>query len=407
MAALTGHRVAPLSDADAARLRPANRAGSVQCRAAGGSATLLLYGEVGYDVTALGVTQALAAAGPVNSLDIRISSIGGSVIEGWAIFNALARHPAAKKTVTVEGMAASMASIIAMVGNPIIMPENSYMMIHNPSGIVAGGPDDMRTMADLLDHMRGVAAQTYSDRSGQAVPVVTAMMDAETFMDAQQAVALGFADQVEQPLQMAAALDLDRLPTMPARMRASLSASMSGAPRKDPKMAEKDDTTPPAPAAPPAPPPPAPPHVEDGQPGALPVDVPDQQRPNTPNSPGYGPADPGVVARACHAAGFPQLTARLIEVKASMKDVSADIERAKGIADVATKMRQPNMAAPAIADGVGLETFKAMAFAAKAGADPKIDTARPHPAGQAEQPAMLSSRDINDRARKQHEAAKH
>ena len=415
------HRAVPLSDADAARLRPADKAGTVRCKAAGGTATLLMYGEIGYDITALGVTQALASAGPVDTLDIRISSIGGSVIDGWAIFNVLARHPASQKTVTVEGMAASMASIVAMAGTTIIMPENSYMMIHNPSGVAIGGPNDMRSMADLLDHMQAVAAQTYSARSGQPVPVVTAMMSAETFMGADEAVALGFADQVERPLQMAASLDLDRLPNMPARMRASLSASMRGAIRKDPLMVDAPDTTlppvippvvPPVPADTPQPavvvptPVPAPPHVGDGLPGALPVDVPDTSRPNTPGSPGYTPAEPVAVARACQAAGFPQMTTRLLEAGLSMTDVNADIERARNILQIATSMKQIDMAGPAIADGVGLETFRAMAFAAKAGAEPHIDTAQPQPSAQPGTPqAPLSSREINARsqaARTQH-----
>ena len=125
-------------------------------------------------------------------------------------------------------MAASMASIIAMVGTTIIVPENSYIMIHNPAGVCFGGGDDMRTMADLLDHLQGVAAQTYAARTGQPVAVIIAMMDAETYLDAAQALALGFADQVEAPMQIAAKLDLSRLPTLPAQMRAALTQARAG-----------------------------------------------------------------------------------------------------------------------------------------------------------------------------------
>ena len=369
-------RPAPLTDGDAARLKPSNKLGRVALRAGGSdTATLLLYGEIGYDITFPGVMQALAAIGDVSTLDIRLCSIGGYVSDGWAIYNALARHPATK-VVTVEGLAASMASIIAMVGDTIIMPNNSYLMIHNPYSVAVGDADDMRAAADLLDHMQGVAAQVYADRSGQPLDVVQNMMDAETYLDAEQAVALGFADQVEQPLKVAASMDLSRLPAMPAAMRAALI--------KETKMAKTDDkpTDTPvdgapvtSPSAPPATDAPA--HTDDGEPGALPVDAPDDRRPNPPASPGFGPADPIALAEACAKAGFPELTVGLLRAKASMSAVQADIVRAQEITQVGKATAAAQMVAPAIAGGVSLETFRAMVFAGKAEGEPQIDTARP------------------------------
>ena len=81
---------------------------------------------------------------------MRINSPGGSCFDGVAIYNALARHPA-HKTVWVDGFAASAASVVAMAGDEIVMPENTMMMIHEPVGAGAGTAADMRAMADALD----------------------------------------------------------------------------------------------------------------------------------------------------------------------------------------------------------------------------------------------------------------
>ncbi|EPA7601349.1 head maturation protease, ClpP-related, partial [Escherichia coli] len=79
---------------------------------------------------------------------LRIHSPGGDIFEGLAIYNALKNHPA-KKIVHIEGMAASMASFIAMCGDHIVMPENAMMMIHAPRGVTAGVSGDVRRFADL------------------------------------------------------------------------------------------------------------------------------------------------------------------------------------------------------------------------------------------------------------------
>jgi ATP-dependent Clp protease protease subunit len=162
-----------------------------------GVAEMRLYGIIGKEITSAGVAEALAEAPYAERLDIRISSNGGDIIEGWVIYNALARHPAAQKIVTIEGLAASMATIIAMVGTEIVIPSNSYMMIHNPIGAAIGGPEDMRRMADFIDHMRGVAVGTYARRTGLTTDRVSELMDAETYMSAEQALLLGFADRIE------------------------------------------------------------------------------------------------------------------------------------------------------------------------------------------------------------------
>ena len=194
-----------------------------------GTPELLLYGVIGDEVTAMGVTQALASVPGAPRLSIRICSIGGSTSDGFAIFNALSRHPAREKVVTIEGMAASMASLIAMAGTEIVMPSNSYMMIHDPAALAVGGAERMQRIGEHLGHLRDVAAQTYASRSGQTVARVREIMAAETYLSAEQALALGFCDRIEAPMQVSASLDLSRLSSMPAEIRAVLETGAQSA----------------------------------------------------------------------------------------------------------------------------------------------------------------------------------
>lgn len=119
-------------------------------------ADIYIYDEIGFwGVTAKQFISDLNALGDITHINLHINSPGGDVFEGIAIFNALKTH-GASITVYVDGVAASMASVIAMVGNPVIMPENSFMMIHKPFGFTGGDAEDMRTYADLLDKVEAV-----------------------------------------------------------------------------------------------------------------------------------------------------------------------------------------------------------------------------------------------------------
>lgn len=214
---MPNRRAAPLPEAIAARLPQSDKPGNIVFRAAAeGPAELLLYGEVGWEITALGIADALKAAGPTAPVNVRINSVGGSVFEGFAAYNTLARHNG-PVTVTVDGVAASMASLIAMAGDVIAMPVTSIMMIHNPSGFVVGEATDMRDLADLLDQLREPMIATYAARTGQSRDAIVAMMDAETWMTAETAQQNGFADQVEQPGEAppAARLDLNPFAKVP------------------------------------------------------------------------------------------------------------------------------------------------------------------------------------------------
>ncbi len=138
-------------------------------------ADIYIYDEIGFwGVTAKQFISDLNALGDITHINLHINSPGGDVFEGIAIFNALKTH-GASITVYVDGVAASMASVIAMVGNPVIMPENTFMMIHKPFGFTGGDAEDMRTYADLLDKVEAVLLPAYAQKTGKTTDEIAAM----------------------------------------------------------------------------------------------------------------------------------------------------------------------------------------------------------------------------------------
>ncbi|OJV00602.1 head maturation protease, ClpP-related [Nitrobacter sp.] len=146
------------------------------------------------------------------------ASAGGDIPSGFALYNMLDRHPA-KKIVTVDGLAASMASVIAMAGDEIVMPSNSMLMIHNPWGAVNGDSETLISFGEALAKMRDTIAETYVARSGQPMDDVLTMMSRETWLSAQEAVDMGFADRVEEPRKMAARVNTSRFLNTPLALR--------------------------------------------------------------------------------------------------------------------------------------------------------------------------------------------
>jgi len=169
---------------------------SIRNEAEADAADVLIYDSIGaFGVSASLFAQSIQAiAKPV--LNVRLNTPGGNVFDGIAIFNALRAHPA-KVVVHVDGLAASIGSVIAMAGDEIRIARNAYMMVHNPFGAVAGDAEEMRAMAATLDKVRDTLAQTYADRSGKkSVREIKQMMDAETWLTAKEAKAAGFADTI-------------------------------------------------------------------------------------------------------------------------------------------------------------------------------------------------------------------
>ena len=173
-------------------------------------AEILLYDEIsafnneGWGlVNAKSLINKIKALGNVQNITLRINSVGGDVFEAQAMYSYLKSHPA-NITVRIDGLAASAASLIAMVGNKVIMPSNALMMIHNPAGGVWGEAEDMRDTAEILDKIRDTIANVYIAKTGLEREKVITMMDAETWMTATEAHDLKFCDEVTEAVEVTA-----------------------------------------------------------------------------------------------------------------------------------------------------------------------------------------------------------
>lgn len=184
-------------------------------------AELLIYEDIGEGwfggLSAKQFAEDLKALGALDLLDVRINSYGGAIFDGFAMYSTLARH-AARKTVHVDGVAASAASVIAMAGDEIRVASNGFVMIHNPWGFAQGNADELRKQAELLDQIRGAIAGVYVARTGLGVDEVLGLMDAETWMDSAEAVRLGFADSVTGEMKMAARAEPGRFRHAPSAL---------------------------------------------------------------------------------------------------------------------------------------------------------------------------------------------
>lgn len=157
-------------------------------------AEIWIYDEIGFwGTTARGFASDLAGV-TAGSIALHLNSPGGGVFDGIAIHNSLVDHPA-QVHVTVDGIAASIASVIAMAGDTVTMGRGTEMMIHNPSGVVLGQADDMREMADLLDRLAVDIAGFYKTRAGGRRDAWLKAMAAETWYSADEAVEAGLADK--------------------------------------------------------------------------------------------------------------------------------------------------------------------------------------------------------------------
>lgn len=164
---------------------------------------LRIYGVIGQwwdDISAKMVIEALGKC--TGDLLVRVHSPGGEVWEGFAIYNAIKRYDKGRKTVVVDGIAASAASYIAMAGDEIVMPENTMMMIHDPLSLAFGTAEEMRKEAEVLDKIKDSIVTSYR-RCGKSDDEIRQMMADETWMTAEEAKALGFCDRVGQPNDLA------------------------------------------------------------------------------------------------------------------------------------------------------------------------------------------------------------
>lgn len=292
-------------------------------------AEISIFDEIGsWGVTARDFIAELRSL-DTTAITLSINSPGGSVFDAIAMYNALRQHPA-KVTTKVMGVAASAASLVAMAGNTIVMPENAFMMVHNPINFAYGNAEDLREMADLLDKLSASLVATYVARTGRSEDEIKALLAAETWMSAAEAVEQGFADQIEPALRIAASFDLERIPE---NVRASIALEAAPAPATDP-----------APAAGPAPAP--------------------------------EPAAPAALASRIHASAIASGLGDYADVFAlhcaTFEDAREAIAAAREVKALCEVARMPEMSAQFIRNRVALAEARAQVIAALAAAVPNV-----------------------------------
>jgi ATP-dependent Clp endopeptidase proteolytic subunit ClpP len=164
---------------------------------------------VGYEVTASGVSAELKRLAAGDDLTIRLNSFGGDVFDGLTIYQRVKEHKG-RVTVMIDGIAASIASVIAMAGDEIVIAEHGEIMIHDAWTVAAGNASDLRSVADRLEAASTQIAGIYQRRTGRDMEQVRAWMASDFYFGADAAVANGFADRVMGGERMAAKADLTR-----------------------------------------------------------------------------------------------------------------------------------------------------------------------------------------------------
>lgn len=168
---------------------------------ASGVATIRVYDTIGPDwagmIGAETIAKALDGLDSAEPVNVRINSGGGDVFEGVSIYNLLAER-AGDVHVSIDGLAASIASVIAMAGDTVAMSEAGQFMIHRPYGILLGDADEMRAYADILDKIQESISGVYQSRTGRDGEEISGWINAETWMSSSEALERGFIDSVTE-----------------------------------------------------------------------------------------------------------------------------------------------------------------------------------------------------------------
>ena len=185
----------------------------ISAKASGKTGELYIFGQITdtkwYDDenTPTSIKQALEDMGDIDTLEIRVNSEGGSVFAGLAIIGVIDNFKSKKncKTVSiVEGLAASMASVIACSADKVVMKENAFMMIHPASSFAWGNSEDLRHTADLLEKVDGQLRDIYMKRFNDSREKLNELVDAETWLTAKEAKGYGLCDEIQESVKLAA-----------------------------------------------------------------------------------------------------------------------------------------------------------------------------------------------------------
>jgi ATP-dependent protease ClpP protease subunit len=171
---------------------------------------IYIYQEIGgAGVTARAIQRELARMTDAQEVTVHISSPGGEVYEGYTIYNLL-KNSGKKINVKIEGLCASIATLIAMAGDSITMTPLSEFMIHNPSGAIEGDARAMKDAATQLDAIKKTLVKAYKKRTKLSEAELWEMMDKETYLSPKEAIKLGFVDSQTERLKAVAYLDITK-----------------------------------------------------------------------------------------------------------------------------------------------------------------------------------------------------
>ena len=329
-------------------------------------AVLALDEEIGFWGTQAKDFRAQLDAVEGNELVVEINSVGGDVMAGLGIYNMLRSWAKDGKTVTtrVTGVAASIASIIALAGDKREMPKNTFAMVHQASTVAVGTSEDMRDAADMLDKVDRSLRNIYMDRMGADEAKATEIMAKDTYLTAAECMDLGFATALIEDIKATAKFDLARA-ALPDNVAAIFKAEA------DPEQKPEGDDEPPA--------------------------APDE--PEVPNTP---------VAKQIEAlantAGLQAHAATFAVACATVVEATARITAAKEIVALCAVAKRPDDAAKAIRANKSVADVRAALITAMAEADEHTNNAPPARGSQtAGQSGVLSAKAVYEKraARKQ------
>ena len=251
------------------------------------------------------------------------------MFDAVAIHNALTRHPAGV-TAWIDGIAASAASYVAMAGDAVVMPENAFLMIHDPAGMALGTAEDMRAMAEALDKIKTSLVAGYAAKSGRPDAEIAELMRKETWLDAREAVDLGFADRLAEPVRIAARFDVGRFRNAPPALVDAVEET----------AAEDEDAEP-----------------EEAEPAA--------------DAESVGAANASTEAAADPPDPPPHPAAETIRAEA--------LAHARAVVDLCALAGLPALASGFLAEGTPLDEVRAALLDARAEAGPELDARHPQP----------------------------
>lgn len=301
-------------------------------------ALLSIYDEIGFwGVQAKDFRDSLSAI-TAAELDVEINSPGGDYFAGLAMYNML-RNSGKTVTTRVMGVAASAASIVFMAGEKRVMPDNTFLMVHNPSNPFGGTAQEHRDTADMLDKIAIGARAVYARDSGLADEAIASLLENDTWISAAEALDMGLITEVADAISATAKFDITRAELPEAVMAVFAKAAK---PEADAASEQHSQT---------------------------------ETAPNTATETAPDPVADQIVAASIEAS-LGDYAAAFVLACSSLAEAQTRISTAREISALCKAVKRPEHAAAAIKTGKSVAEVRAQLVATMASADPDIDTAR-------------------------------